>query len=381
MSSADTVLSFSEEQTLEALERIAKSPLLPVVSGFFFPGKPAWTLRRLIRQCSGTEDFQKNVMCAIVASVLERTSSGLSCEGLENLGGGCHLVVSNHRDITLDPAVLQWLLLSGNQASMEVCIGNNLLKGGKIVADFLLSNRMITVERGVGPRQLYASSKRLSSYIREAVVSGRNSVWIAQREGRAKDGRDLSDPAVLKMISMSGKGSFVEGFGELAVVPMSISYEYEPCDARKARELLLRRGDLPYVKRRQEDTRSIIKGLKQWKGGIHLCIGKPLNMSELEGAGAAASKSESFHRLASLLDEKIVGGYKLWKTNYMAYDLLKGGRKYASEYSEGDLAAFRAYALRSLAAVEAGLDRGALTELFWEIYANPVLAKEKWEKR
>lgn len=373
----ENIRPYTDKETVEALKRISNSPLLPLVSKFFFPKKPFNTLHMLLGSVGSTDEFQQVVMSRLVVAALKRSSSGFTYEGLENLGGDkTFLAISNHRDIILDPALVQWTLFHNNMKMTEICVGSNLLEGNKLVSDLLRSNRMIKVIRGISARELYLSSQLLSKYIRKTITEGRSSVWIAQREGRTKNGYDTTEQGLLKMFDMSGEGNFSENFKELNIIPMSISYEYEPCDFRKARELLIKRTTGKYTKRRNEDTHSIIAGVRQWKGGIHLAIDKPISEEEILRA-SLCDKNDRYQSIRQTLDKRIQCGYKLWKTNYMGYDLMKGGNKYAIMYSPSELEEFKAYTEKRLSRVESRLDRKELRKIFWEIYGNPVLAKEE----
>lgn len=370
-----SISPYTDQEAVEALKRVARNPFLPVVSKFFFPGAPLNTFRKLLKDIHSIDDFQEIVMSRMVSTAIERSTSGFSYEGVENISGnGKFLAVSNHRDIILDPALFQYVLFSNRLQMTEICVGSNLLESNKVVSDLLRSNRMIKVIRGISARELYLSSKLLSSYIRERITSGGSSVWIAQREGRTKDGFDKTEQGLLKMFDMSGEGSFQENFEALNIIPVSISYEYESCDIRKARELLISEKE-KYVKKKHEDTHSIISGVKQWKGGVNLFIDKPLTGEEIAQA-AQLGKNDRYQALRQILDNRIIRGYKLWKTNYMAYDLLHGENKYADRYSAEDLEKFKAYTEHKLSKVERSLDRDALRIKFLQIYGNPVVNKE-----
>ncbi len=372
----DSIVPYTDAEVSEVLARLSRNPFLPVVSKFFFPDKPLNTFRKLIRDVHTVDEFQEVVMSKVVAAVIEKSMSGFSFEGLENIDRkGTFLAVSNHRDIILDPALVQWTLFTNRMPLTEICVGSNLLGGNRMVSDLLRSNRMIKVIRGISARELYLSSQLLSRYIRETVTSGKSAIWIAQREGRTKNGLDTTEQGLLKMFDMSGKGSFVENFSELNITPMSISYEYEPCDIRKARELLISRSR-KYVKKKMEDTHSIMLGIKQWKGGVHLAIDKPLTLDEIELA-SACDRNDRYQAIRHALDMRIIRGYRLWKTNYMGYDLMNGTSKYIGIYDKADLEAFRAYTERKLSKVERCLDRDELRLIFWQIYGNPVLARER----
>ena len=370
-----SISPYTDQEAVEALKRVARNPFLPVVSKFFFPGAPLNTFRKLLKEIHSIDDFQEIVMSRMVSTAIERSTSGFSYEGVENISGnGKFLAVSNHRDIILDPALFQYVLFSNRLQMTEICVGSNLLESNKVVSDLLRSNRMIKVIRGISARELYLSSKLLSSYIRERITSGGSSLWIAQREGRTKDGFDKTEQGLLKMFDMSGEGSFQENFEALNIIPVSISYEYESCDIRKARELLISEKE-KYVKKKHEDTHSIISGVKQWKGGVNLFIDKPLTGEEIAQA-AQLGKNDRYQALRQILDNRIIRGYKLWKTNYMAYDLLHGENKYADRYSAEDLEKFKAYTEHKLSKVERSLDRDALRIKFLQIYGNPVVNKE-----
>lgn len=372
----ESIVPYTDEEVVEALGRVSRSPILPIVSKFFFPDEPLSTLRKLLKDIHSTEEFQEVVMYKVVATIIERSTSGFHCDGLDNIDrSSTFLAVSNHRDIILDPALVQWMLYANKMPLTEVCVGSNLLEGNKLVADLLRCNRMIKVIRGISARELYLSSQLLSKYIRDTVTSGRSTVWIAQKEGRTKDGRDMTEQGLLKMFDMSGKGSFLDNFDALHITPMSISYEYEPCDIRKARELLISRSR-KYVKKKMEDTHSIMLGIKQWKGGVHLNVEKPLTRGEIEMA-SACDRNDRYQAIRRTLDLRIIRGYKLWKTNYMGYDLMNNSSKYRGLYSEADLEAFKAYTERKLSKVERSLDRDELRKIFWQIYGNPVAARER----
>lgn len=371
-----SISPYTDAEAVEALKRVARSPMLPIISNFLFPGEPLNSFHKLLKGISSIDEFQEVVMSQVVASALQRGSSGFSYDGLQYLDKSkTFLAVSNHRDIILDPALVQWTFFYNQLPMTEICVGSNLLQSNKLVADLLRSNRMIKVIRGISAREMYLSSKALSEYIRDAVSTNRSSVWIAQREGRTKNGLDKTEQGLLKMFDMSGSKSFTENFMELNITPMSISYEYEPCDIKKAREVLISR-DKKYVKRRNEDLHSITTGISQWKGGIHLSIDKPLTREEIEMA-SICSKNDRYQSIRRTLDLRIIRSYKLWKTNYMGYDLMTGGNKYSSLYSSEDLRKFIEYTEHKLSRVELRLDRDALRQVFWEIYGNPVKAKEE----
>lgn len=371
-----SISPYSDEEAVAALRRLSRHPMLPLISKYLFPKQPAGMISEGLRKVKSIDDFQQTVMSKVVSSVVETTSSGYSYEGIENLAGQKkYLAVSNHRDIILDPALTQWTLFNEGLPMTEICVGSNLLSS-RTFEDLLRSNRMIKVIRGISARELYLSSKLLSRYIRHTITSDTASVWIAQREGRTKNGLDISEQGILKMFDLSGTQDFTNNFKELNIVPMSISYEYEPCDARKACELLIKRQSGTYTKKKNEDMHSILTGIRQWKGGIHLTVGKPLTEEELVRA-SWYEKNDRYQAIRRILDSRIIAGYKLWKTNYMGYDLMTGTSRFASMYSASDLAAFKSYTEHKLSKLDRRLDRNALRDIFWHIYGNPVVAKDQ----
>lgn len=372
----DNIRPYSDEEAVGALRRLSFNPLMAVASKFLFPDEPFYRLSRMFRKVTSVEDYQENVVSRAVEGVLKRTSSVFSCDGLENIRPGrTFLAVSNHRDISLDAALTQWALYSRGIPLMEVCIGSNLMDDNRTASALLRSVRMVRVIRGLPAREMYEASKLLSEYIRDAVSSSRSSIWIAQKEGRAKNGLDRTAHGLVKMLDMSGMKGFYENFSELNITPMSISYEYEPCDILKARELLIASGG-KYVKKRGEDTRSILGGIRQWKGGIHLSVCRPLSENELRMA-SVCERAERYQLVRQMIDGRIVDAYKLWNTNYIGYDLMTGGEKYASLYADSEREAFIEYAERCLDTVEPSLDREELRKIFYQIYGNPVLAREQ----
>ncbi|MCR5352569.1 MAG: acyltransferase [Bacteroidales bacterium] len=373
----EDIRPYTDAEAVEALARMSRHPMMPVVSKYLFPSLPASTMSHMLRGIGSIDQFQNEVMVGVIDGIMARTSQGFTCHGIERLQGidGKFLAISNHRDIVIDPALVQYVMNRAGLPFTEICVGSNLVTS-QLLEDLLRSNRMIKVIRGIKARELYLSSQHLSQYIRERITSGGASIWIAQREGRTKNGLDTTEQGLLKMFDMSGTGSFEENFRELNIVPMSISYEYESCDSRKAREVLLRREG-PYIKKEDEDLHSILTGIRQQKGHIHLEIGEPLRAEEIHEA-SKCEKNDRYQSIRHLLDRRIIAGYKLWKTNYMAHDLLYDKHEFAEagQYTEADLAAFEKYISHKLGKLERRLDQVELRKIFLGIYAGPVDAKQ-----
>ncbi len=368
---------YSDQEAVEALGKLADHPAVLEVSKAIFPDKESEFLRNVLKSVRSIDEFQKLVMNKAIEWVLSTTAHNFSYDGIANikkLGDKKFLAMSNHRDIILDPAITQVVLYRNAIPMTEIAVGSNLLSN-KYVEYLIRSNRMIKVIRGINARQLYLSSQVLSKYIRDCITSGRSSIWIAQREGRAKDGVDTTEQGLLKMLDMSGTSDFTTNFEVLNIVPLSISYEYEPCDILKARELLISRTE-KYVKGSREDLVSIMTGIEQQKGNIHLNIGEPLTHDEILAA-SYCTKNDRYQAIRHAVDVRIIEGYKLWKTNYIAYDMVNHCFKYSNMYSPDDAAQFTEYVEQQLNKVEKSLCRADLRNIFLNIYANPVLSKEK----
>lgn len=371
----ESIAPYTDEEAVKAFAALSAHPLVPEISKHMFPEMPETFLRDALLGIKSIDEFQILVMSKAVEWVISTTMKDFTYDGIENLKEmkGRFLAMSNHRDIILDPALTQLLLYRSGIQRTEIAVGDNLLFN-KEIEMLIRSNRMIRVIRGISSRELYLRSMSLSAYIRNSIVSDRCSVWIAQRQGRTKDGFDTTEQGLLKMLDMSGNGSFVENFMELNIVPLSISYEYEPCDILKAREILISRTQ-KYVKASREDLLSIMWGLKQQKGEVHLNVGRPLTEEEIREASMCAH-NDRYQAIRHAVDRRIVEGYRLSKTNYMGYDLANGTDRYAEMYSPEDLEQFRDYTESQLDKMEKSLDRDSLRDIFLRIYGNPVQSRE-----
>jgi len=368
------IAPYTDEEARAALARIANHPNVPWVSKYIFSNRKETYLRDKLLNIKSVDDFQSSIMSEAIEWVIANTVHNFSYDGLSKIQALDHtfLAMSNHRDIILDPAFTQIVLYRNKMPLTQIAVGDNLLKS-KAVELLIRSNRMIKVIRGISARELYLSSKILSEYIRQTITSGTGSVWIAQRQGRTKNGLDTTEQGLLKMFDMSGTGDFVQNFMELCIVPLSISYEFEPCDILKAREVLISRTQ-KYEKTENEDLQSIMVGIKQWKGNVHLNIGDPLTEEEIREA-SCCDKNDRYQSIRHALDQRIIGGYRLWKTNYMAYDIVENTTKFADRYTLAELEAFKAYINHQLELVEPELNREDLKDILLRIYSNPVAAK------
>ena len=374
LSKFESISPYTDAEAVEALSKVADNPLVTSVSQYFFPDKEPGFLTGLLKSVKSVDEFQVLVMSRVVEWVLAHTAHNFSYDGIKHIDPSRKfLAMSNHRDIILDPAITQLVLYRNNIPMTEIAVGDNLLTN-PFIEYLIRSNRMIKVVRGISARELYLSSQLLSEYIRLNITTGKSSIWLAQRQGRTKDGADITEQGLLKMLDMSGKEDFLHNFRELNIIPLSISYEIEPCDVLKARELLISRTQ-KYVKADGEDLHSIITGIKQQKGNIHLHIGEQLTDEEIAEA-SLCDKNDRYQLIRHAVDLRVIDGYRLWKTNYIAYDMLNPVDRYREHYSKEDVEWFIDYKEHQLDTVEPELDRAALNDIFLHIYANPVVSKE-----
>ena len=374
LSEFESISPYTDAEAAEALSKLADYPLLPHISQKVFPQEEPDYLKKTLKSINTIDEFQLLVMQRFVRWVLETTAKNFSYDGIANIDAEKKfLALSNHRDIILDPAITQLILCNNGIPMTEIAVGDNLITN-QTIEWLIRSNRMIKVVRGISARELYLSSQLLSRYIRLNITENLSSIWLAQRQGRTKNGYDITEQGLLKMLDMSGKADFQTNFDELNITPMSISYEIEPCDILKARELVISRKQ-KYVKGKDEDWNSIMTGILQQKGHIHLNIGTQLTTDEIAEA-AKCDKNDRYQLIRHAVDLRVIDGYKLWKNNYVAYDLLNHSFKYSDLYEISDIEKFVAYMEHQLDTVEKELNREDLRRIFLEIYANPVVTKE-----
>lgn len=378
LSEFESISPYTDEEAAEALSKLAEYPVVAQVSQHFFPEESPDYLKNILKRVKTIDEFQTLVMQKVVRWVIDHTAHNFSYDGIANIPADKKfLALSNHRDIILDPAITQLILKTNGFPMTEIAVGDNLITS-KAIEYMIRSNRMIKVVRGISARELYLSSQLLSKYIRLNVTEGRSSIWLAQRQGRTKNGYDITEQGLLKMLDMSGTKDFQQNFEELNILPMSISYEIEPCDILKARELVISRKH-KYVKKEGEDLNSILVGIMQQKGNIHLNIGSPLSSEEIAEA-AKCDKNDRYQLIRHAVDVRVIEGYKLWKNNYLAYDISNHTFKYSDMYSQEDVEKFVAYMEHQLDTVEKEINREDLRRIFLDIYANPVVTKELLKK-
>ncbi|MDR1274336.1 MAG: 1-acyl-sn-glycerol-3-phosphate acyltransferase [Odoribacteraceae bacterium] len=325
-------------------------------------------LSAALQQVSTLDEFQHCFFIPMIKELTRMTTGGVTLSGLENLSReSAYLFVSNHRDIILDSAILNSLLLDNDFPYCQAAIGSNLLINSW-VTDMVKLDSCFVIERGLPAKEMIASAGLRSRYIRDLIKEGTRSAWIAQKEGRAKNGDDRTQHALLKMFKMSGPKEFAENFRELHIVPLAISYEWEPCDDMKTDELY-QKGAGEYVKTPEDDMKSMYRGLAEYKGRVHFSIGRPVD-AELDAIGRLPNNGDRVAALAGHIDEIIHRNYKLWPNNYIAYDLLHGSAKFVAAYSGEEKAAFIKTMKQKMDRLDG--NRSILNGIYLDIYANPV---------
>ncbi len=374
MSKFDAIRPFYDSEVNDGIKSVIHHPMMKALMHFTFPEieESAW-MEQLLKTHS-IRDFQVNFIYQSVQKVLQRSSEGLSTSGFEKLEKNTsYLFISNHRDIILDTSLLNVSLFDHGLVMTASAIGDNLVK-----KDFLLKlsklNRNFLVQRGLPPRELLQSSKLMSEYIAQLLLRENRSVWIAQREGRTKDGNDATHQGVLKMLAMgSDEKQVMDYFKKIKIVPVSISYEYDPTDALKMPQLMAEANNEVYIKEKNEDFITLLSGIMGQKKRIHIHVGSVLE-HEIDAIKAKEDNSnKQIQCLAQAIDDSILRSYKLWPTNYIAYDILHHTNKFESEYSENEKQLFE----RRLE-LKIDVTNAAMVDSFLAMYANPVVNKLKY---
>jgi 1-acyl-sn-glycerol-3-phosphate acyltransferase len=374
MQKFDAIRPFYETEVNEALQSVIPHPMMKALMNFTFPEMEDEVWKEQLKKTHSIRDFQCNFIYHTVQKILENSSDGLTTSGFEHLEkNNSYLFISNHRDILLDTTLLNAALFQNGHLMTASAIGDNLVQKS-FIKTLARLNRNFLVLRGLSPREMLQSSKLLSEYMGQLLLHENRSVWIAQREGRTKDGNDETNPGVLKMIGMaSDEADVMEYFKKIKIVPVSISYEYDPTDVLKMPQLLAEANNEVYVKSKNEDLNTILSGVMGQKKRIHLHIGKVLDTEIDRIIAENDSSNKQIQALAQEIDDAILRNYKLWPTNFIAYDILHKTNTYAHLYTESEKSLFE----RRLE-MRIGLDNPIALEGFLAMYANPVVNKLKY---
>ncbi|MFV5700408.1 1-acyl-sn-glycerol-3-phosphate acyltransferase [Flavobacterium sp. XS2P12] len=375
MQKFDAIRPFYDSEINEALQDVIHHPMMKALMNFSFPDVADEVWKEQLRKTHSIRDFQCNFIYQSVQKVLEKSSEGLTTSGFEKLNKNTsYLFISNHRDILLDTTLLNASLFEHGLVMTASAIGDNLVKKS-FLKTLAKLNRNFLVQRGLTPREMLQSSKLLSEYIGHLLLHENRSVWIAQREGRTKDGNDATNPGVLKMLGMaSDEMNLMDYFKKLKIVPVSISYEYDPTDALKMPQLMAEANNEVYIKEKNEDFMTILSGALGQKKKIHIHVGKVLD-TEIDGIIAENDNSnKQIVALAQVIDDAILSNYKLWPTNYIAYDIVNKVNTYSHLYTENEKSLFE----RRLE-MRIDHDNPIALDGFLAMYANPVVNKLKYQ--
>lgn len=368
----DTIRPFEPEEIPAVADRLAKDEIFKGVVAKLYPKIPFEGIINKVKTCSSSLDFQKKFVYDIVKGIIDERTAGCDMDYSEIDNKLNFTFISNHRDIVLDSAMLDKLMIDDSFiTTCEIAIGDNLLSLPWI-KDVVRLNKAFIVERSLGMREMLLSSKRLSEYMHFAIKEKKENIWIAQREGRAKDSNDQTQESILKMMAMGGEGSAAERLIALHLVPLTISYEYDPCDYLKAREFQLKRDNSSWKKAPGDDLKSMTTGILGFKGKVHYHCSSCID--DYIKSHSDLPKGEIFVNIANKIDQDIFKNYKLYPGNYAALDVLSGKEDFASHYTLEEKSAFLKYIDGQLEKITdiPNKDDAFLRERILTMYANPV---------
>ncbi len=372
----DEIRPYNDDEVHEALKRSIDHPIIKALINFTFPDKDTDEVKEIVLSCHSIRDFQTKIIYQSVRNIIETTSGGFTYSGFDKLEPNtAYLYISNHRDIILDTSLLNVALYENNLVMTASAIGDNLVNKPFLLALSKL-NRSFLIRRQLTPREMLTSSKLISEYIQNLLFEENRSVWIAQREGRTKDGNDITQQGVLKMLALAkGEENVMQYFKKLKIVPVSISYEYDPTDVLKMPELMAKHYDQEYVKSNNEDFNTILKGATGKKRRMHINAGNIIDveLDRIKYSGEPVNKQ--FQMLADTIDKKIHQGYKLWPSKYIAHDILNNTNRFCDKYTEEEKKMFERRIERRIDA-----NNKVMLENFLAMYANPVTNKLKYDK-
>lgn len=375
ISDFDSIRPFNDSEVSEVIDKLCSEQYFLRILTYLFPARPVSETVASMKQIRTIDDFQTKFILPFLDELISTTTEGLTASGLENVDSQhSYLFMSNHRDIILDSALINVKLHERGVETTEIAIGDNLLIYDWIT-DLVKLNKSFVVRRNLPVRQQLEASETLSTFIRDSIVNRHQNIWIAQREGRSKNGDDQTQGSVIKMLNLSGSShNVIDNIRELNIVPVSISYEYDPCDYLKAHQALLKRDNPGYQKSQSEDLNHMSTGLRGRKGRVHLSFGTPISLDDsIEQLG----KNAQITMVADAIDEQIHSHYKLWPCNYIAYDAVCGSARFADRYTPADRDEFMAYVHEHISRIDSLTDEDFVLRNILEMYANPVANKMK----
>lgn len=369
----DDIRPLNNDEVKDAIEALVTNEDFERAFRYIKPDVNWEEFSETMRSFKTKEDFKSKLAYEAVMMVANKTTFSLTISGRSRLPKDkkpCTFI-SNHRDIVLDASFLNVMLYDVGYGMTQVAIGDNLMIRPWIETLVRLNNSFI-VKRGVSVRQMLDVSKKLSAYIRHTINETKESIWIAQREGRAKDSNDRTQGSVLKMLNMSGDKDIVSNIMDLNIFPVAISYEYDPCDFLKAKEFQMKRDDPDYVKSQRDDLLSMETGILNNKGRVHFTLTEPIN-DQLATLDRSMEKNELVAAIASIIDKEIYKHYRFYPCNYVAYDMLTGTKRFSGNYGLRDKKHFEEYLQGQLdKIVLPNKDEAFLRTKMLEMYTNPL---------
>lgn len=375
----DDIRPYTDKEVRSKIKMMIQDPVFDEVLSHVFKFRPKIEMVKLqLRMVKSIKQLQGTFIYDLLRMIVNKTSSGLSCTGIEKLDKKKpYLFISNHRDIVLDAALLNYLIFEKGMNTTLIAIGNNLLLY-KWIEHAVKLNRSFVIKRNLPPRELMEASMKVSHFMRKSMLEDKFSVWIAQREGRTKDGFDKTQHSVLKMLNMSNKKNLAEGFKELNIVPVSISYEIEPCGLAKMKELI-KKEHYGQTKTSKDDLKSMSMGMFNPKGRMRFAFGTPIEVNdEWATAKTKDQQNKVIQELADKIDQQIYANYKLWPNNFIAYDLLMQEHRFKDRYTHAEEKKFEMMIEQAMIHIDYPITD--INERFLKLYANPVINKIKATK-
>ena len=370
----DEIRPYAPEELPQVFEELIADPMFKAVVGQVMPGIPFDMIAAQMRQCKTNLDFQKAFFYRLLKDLVHKCAKGLDfdCSAIKDKSLN-YTFISNHRDIVLDSAFLCVLLIENGMNTVEIAIGDNLLIYPWI-KKIVRINKSFIVKRGLGLREQLKSSMLMSSYMHYAISQKHENIWIAQRQGRAKDSNDRTQDSILKMMVMGGEGDIFDRLKEMNLVPLSLSYEFDPCDYLKAKEAQQKRDDANFKKSEADDLTNMQIGIYGYKGHIHFQTAACINDELDEIKSRNLPKTEVFTVIAELIDKHIHQNYRLYPCNYIAMDALNGDNKFADKYTDEDKAQFEGYLAKQMEKIDLpNKDVDFLRHYMLTMYANPAI--------
>ena len=377
----DSIRPYEPEELPEVYERLIADEQFKAVVGKVFPQVPFEALAAKLKQCKTNLDFQIAFCYPFLKDLLSKASKGcdIDISAIDNTRR--YTFVSNHRDIVLDSALLDVMLIEADfKTTCEIAIGDNLL-AAPWIENLVRVNKSFIVKRSAGIREMLVNSRTMAEYMHLVINDKHDNIWIAQRGGRAKDSNDRTQESIVKMMAMGGEGTVTERLQQLHIVPVAISYEYDPCDWLKAQEFQLKRDVEGWKKTKADDVLSMQTGIMGYKGHIHYHCA-PCIDDFLASLPEDTPKADIFRIIAEHIDKGIHANYRLYANNYIAIDMLEGGNRMAEHYTPEDKAKFEMYLAGQLdKIVIPNKDEAFLKDCMLKMYANPAINKLRIKKR